>query len=493
MEKHQLSKSTFIRSVQCQKSLYLHKKRPYLRDRISKETLAKYKRGTEIGIIAQQLFPNGIDLKPKSPSQYFKCIENTLDAISRGQEVIYEAGFMTDGVLVLLDILVKQDDGWHAYEVKSSLSISSTYIYDAALQSYVIYNSGINLIDFSIIYVNADYQFKDELDLNSYFKIQSVFKEVKKQQSFIKHKIREAKRTLKLGEIPDVPIGAQCYNPYVCDFKGLCWKEIKTGSVFDLFGADLEESLHLYNQEKSRIEDLSIEEESVNDKSKVAIQAFHNKGEVIDKDAIKEFLNKISANPFYMCMHTYKQPIPKYQGQTPYERILCQWQIGKLNVESKSFFYGNPDLDYRKEIVTLLEEYKELVESDESIIVYDSTNFKSIFEALKLFSPEHSEMVDRLSSRMIDLKFLFENAYYYHYSFRKDIDIYSITKQLAKSRRFKKPETRSEVLLSELFFKSYRSNDPTEKDSSKEELINNSIWHVYALTQVLSNLYRKIL
>ncbi len=77
MEKHILSKSTFIRGVQCLKSLYLNKKRPFLRDKLFAEQKAKYKRGWDIGLIAQELFPGGINLRPKSPFQYRKAIETT--------------------------------------------------------------------------------------------------------------------------------------------------------------------------------------------------------------------------------------------------------------------------------------------------------------------------------------------------------------------------------------------------------------------------------
>ena len=81
MEKHLLSKSTFIRGNQCLKSLYLNKKRPFLRDRLSPEQLAKFKRGHRVGELAQQLFPGGTDLKPKSPSQYRKKVLETAQII----------------------------------------------------------------------------------------------------------------------------------------------------------------------------------------------------------------------------------------------------------------------------------------------------------------------------------------------------------------------------------------------------------------------------
>ncbi|MDZ7740732.1 MAG: hypothetical protein U5Q03_03020 [Bacteroidota bacterium] len=85
MEKHILSKSTFIRGVQCLKSLYLNKKRPFLRDRLSAEQRAKFSRGHEVGLLAQELFPGGTDLKPKSPALYRKAVRATADLIETAQ------------------------------------------------------------------------------------------------------------------------------------------------------------------------------------------------------------------------------------------------------------------------------------------------------------------------------------------------------------------------------------------------------------------------
>ncbi len=225
MEKHLLSKSTFIRSQQCLKSLYLNKKRPFLRDRISKEQLAKFKRGHHIGELAQGLFPGGIDLKPKSPSQFRKKVEETHEIIrTDSYQTLYEAAFQFDRSLILLDILHKEAGQWTAYEVKSSLKISDTYIMDAAFQYYVINNYGLQLKDFFLIYVDASYDIDDELDLGRLFLKESVLEKVLPLQDGIKQQVAEAKKTLELEKSPLIEVGAQCNKPYPCDFIGHCWK-----------------------------------------------------------------------------------------------------------------------------------------------------------------------------------------------------------------------------------------------------------------------------
>ncbi len=72
-----------------------------------------------------------------SPENHFKMVESvgkTRDFISQGEKIIYEATFLYNDVLAALDVLVKDHDGWKAYEVKSSTKVSETYLKDAAIR-----------------------------------------------------------------------------------------------------------------------------------------------------------------------------------------------------------------------------------------------------------------------------------------------------------------------------------------------------------------------
>lgn len=230
MEKHLLSKSTFIRGNQCFKSLYLNKKRPFLRDRLSPETLARFKRGHKFGSLAQRLFPGGVDLSPKSHFQYQKAVRLTREAIrTNSYDIIYEAGFQSDRLLILLDILVKENGQWTAYEVKSSYRISDTFILDAAFQYYVINHYGLQLKDFVIVYASekVDYAKLDDYnDLNPLFIKESVLDRILPLQEFIKEQVANEKETLLLASSPKIEMGPQCQSPYTCDFIGHCSKSV---------------------------------------------------------------------------------------------------------------------------------------------------------------------------------------------------------------------------------------------------------------------------
>jgi len=165
MANSRLSKSTFIRGLQCEKSLYLYKHHYRLKDPTPSSLQAVFDQGTNIGLLAQELFPYGADASPENHFKMVESVGKTLGFINEGNTVIYEATFLFNNVLAALDILVKDDEGWKAYEVKSSTKVSDTYIKDAAIQYYTITNSGIDLKDILIVHINNQYTKVGELEI----------------------------------------------------------------------------------------------------------------------------------------------------------------------------------------------------------------------------------------------------------------------------------------------------------------------------------------
>ena len=224
---HILSKSTYIKGEQCEKALYLFKNRPFLRDKLSMEQRAKFKRGTDVGILAQQYFPGGINMTPSSPSQFGKKAAETLKNLTNpAVNVMYEAVFQYNDTLIMLDIIVRDGDKWRAIEVKSSLSISPTYMKDAALQYYVLKGCNVPLSDIQLMYINADYVKNGELDLSQLFVFQSVKDYAEQYQDVIAKNIAHFKDIIKQPHSPKIPIGNQCDTPYRCEFHGHCWKDV---------------------------------------------------------------------------------------------------------------------------------------------------------------------------------------------------------------------------------------------------------------------------
>src|SRR5512147_2163497 len=87
-----LSKSLFVRGMQCHKALYLHKYHPELRGEISRDKQLLFRAGFEVGRAAQKMFPGGTEI-PYEGLSVTEQLRRTRDEIARGAKTIYEAAF----------------------------------------------------------------------------------------------------------------------------------------------------------------------------------------------------------------------------------------------------------------------------------------------------------------------------------------------------------------------------------------------------------------
>ncbi len=349
-----LSKSTFIRGVQCLKSLYLNKNRPFLRDRLSAEQLAKFKRGHEIGHLARDLYPGGINCAPGHPSQYRAALEKTAQSIANGDSVIYEAAFRHEGILVLLDILIKDGATWHALEVKSSLHISETYLTDAALQYYVIKGSGLTPETIRIVHLNPAYRLIGSLDIQQLFVTTDVTEKVLALQEYIGIQIEKSREALTLKKSPDIPVGRHCRHPYPCDFTGHCWKNIKSESVFSLTGLPFDRRCALY--ENGYTEITGIPEESLPEKEQIILRAHRTQRNYVNSDRLHKRL-AFEEQPVFVSFFVFRSALPLFEGHRPFEPVIfasasCE---GNQNPQSVTAFPGsNPAPDIRNFLAQIL-------------------------------------------------------------------------------------------------------------------------------------------
>ena len=203
------------------------KKHPYLRDKLSIEQRARFQRGTDVGILAQQYFPGGVNMSPNSPTQFPKKVMETMQNLNNPAiNAMYEAVFQYNDTLVMVDLLVRDGEQWRAIEVKSSLRLSPTYYNDAALQYYVLHGCGVPLSDFQLMHLNPDYVKQGPIDVKQLFQLVSVMDYAKEQEPVVAANVERLKNVVALPHAPQVAIGPHCHEPYTCDFLGHCWKNV---------------------------------------------------------------------------------------------------------------------------------------------------------------------------------------------------------------------------------------------------------------------------
>ena len=414
MKKHTLSKSTFIRGLQCEKSLYLYKHHYNLKDPISPQLQAIFNQGNRVGELAQELFPGGVDASPSSHFKMQEAVVKTKAFIEAGETIIYEATFQYNGVLAALDILVKDAGGWKAYEVKSATSVSETYINDAAIQYYAIVNSGIDLKDISIVYINNQYEKQGAIDIQELFTIESVYDRVQDVLPKIPNQVERFKEVIAKDTVPEINIGLQCSKPYNCDFKEHCWSHIPDYSIFDIANLWTSKKFELYKSGVTTFEQIDLQSTSLNENQLLQVTSELNNTSFIDRPKIKNFVDGLQYPLYFLDFETIGPAVPIYNGSRPYQQLVFQYSLHVQYAPDSeiihSEYLANPKDDPRFEFMKQL--IKDCGTTGDVIVYNISFESGKLNDLINVF-PQYSKELRGIINRLKDLMLPFQKRWYY--------------------------------------------------------------------------------
>jgi len=488
MSSHLLSKSSFIKGLQCDKHLYLYKYHYNEMDEFSEMQKAIFKRGTNVGILAQQLFPGGEVATTGQPPNYTKGLKDTTDLISKKTKSIYEPAFQFNDVLVITDIIVKDGTKWNAYEVKSSTSVSETYLNDAALQYYVLSDLGIEPNDFSIIYINNQYTRQGELNINELFTIESVMEYILPMQDSIKENVERLKQVVTKNRMPYIDIGEQCHNPYKCGFFKYCRNYIPEDSIFDFSGMHLKKKYEMYKEGIIKLDDVP-DDYALNKNNNLQLEVYKNGKPIINKEAIKEFISDLSYPLYFMDFETFQPAVPLFDNSRPYQQIPFQYSIhykeSKEGELTHFEFLAEPGEDPRKHFVTnLLDD----TSSVGDIIVYNKTfEITRLKEITKDF-PEYTDKIEGIISRIKDLMIPFRQKYYYSPEMKGSNSIKAVLPSLVPELSYDKLEINEGNLASIAFESLWDENDLMIIAETRKQLLEYCKLDTFAMVKILEKL-----
>lgn len=207
-----LSKSKYIRGLQCRRALWLDVHSPRLA-RYSAEQMRLFDRGRSFEYNFKATFPDGIDVSAALGHDINAYPAHTATLLDgEGEVSLFEAGFLYDDVLVLADVVQKHADGrLDIYEVKSGNTMSDTYKRDAALQHYVISHCR-EVATFSIVYNDGLGGFVTE----------EFSEEFQSAHDEIATNIAAMKDVVLASTEPDITPGGHCLTPYACPYQHHC-------------------------------------------------------------------------------------------------------------------------------------------------------------------------------------------------------------------------------------------------------------------------------
>lgn len=317
-----LSKKRLLRGFQCEKSLYLTVHAPELEAAPTVDQQRIFDQGNQVGIEAQKEYPFGV-LIDEAFNRTGHAIRRTAEAVDQGALAIFEATFEHEGLTARIDILTRPapDAPWEIYEVKSTASLKTQHVEDAAVQLFIARGAGLNVGRVFVQHLNPE---TTAPALEELFLKIDVTKETEALLAELPARIQTLRQSLEKPDVPDIDIGPHCTKPYECPFYAHCWKKMPSPSVFD-FPTMHTKGWDLYSQGVLRLDDPRVG--PFEGLQAHRLQAVRDNLRWVDAAKVQEGLAEWKWPLVHLDFETISYALPKYPGTHPYEQVPFQFAI----------------------------------------------------------------------------------------------------------------------------------------------------------------------
>jgi len=399
-----LSKSRFQKGLQCEKALWLSIHRRDLAAPVSESLQWIFDQGTEVGRLAQELFPGGIEVAEDHMHQA-EALITTARLLAEGATVLYEPAFEHEGAFARVDILTATGDGhWDLYEVKSTASAKSVHITDAAVQAYAVEGSGLVVRTINIVHLNTAYVYEGgAYDVPAMFTIADVTAAARAFMPQVPAAVRSLQAMLEAGE-PDVRVGDRCSKPYPCDFAAYCHAFLPGEyPVTDLPRLG-EARLHaLLDAGITCIADVPEGFPGLSAAQREAVAAVRAGEPHVDAGALAAALGSLVWPVYHLDFETVNPALPVWPGTHPYQAMPFQYSVHVHHkdgsTEHREFLHEGPG-DPRHPLAARLLSDLGTQGSVVHYTPYERTQISGLIEALPALAPG----LEEVRSRLFDLE-----------------------------------------------------------------------------------------
>ena len=411
--KPRLSKSKLTTAHQCLKKLHLV---VHHRDegRVSAKTLAAYKNGNAVGEIAKQIYATADSVEIALQYDREAMVSETRELLEQGADFpIFEATFEYEGVLVRVDVLLPDGDGWRAVEIKASTKVKPEHRMDCAVQWWVMKGAGLPITSIALGHVDNQFIYGGDDDYAGLIVEKDLTDKTIKLAAGVAELAKSAGGAVT-GSMPDVPVGTYCGRPYECEFRHLCWPQDIEYPVPGLGGRKAKHA-EWVNRGFTDMRDVSASE--IEEERPARVHRVTCTGEPELIAGAREKLEALGYPRYHLDFETIGPAIPFWKGMKPYKAVPVQWSIHVDDGTGDGSFEDMPheeflDLSGDPPMRKLAERMIECLGDSGPVLMYTDYEERVIKTLIELF-PDLEEPLQAIIKRLVDLAEIVEDHYYH--------------------------------------------------------------------------------
>ena len=355
----------------------------------------------------------------------------------------------------------------------------------------MITKSGIDLKDFSITYINNQYERKGDIDVNELFISESILEDIKERLVGLPNQINHFKNILLQDSIPEKEIGVHCNEPYGCDFEGYCWKNIPDYSVFDISGLNARKKFELYNMGAITIDQIP-KDFRMSDKKWLQVDCELDNKSFVDKEKIAEYLNDLKYPLYYLDFETIGPAVPIFDNTRPYNQYVFQYSLHIQHEKSGEVTHKeylaetdgtDPRINFCKQLITECG-------TTGDVLVYNIGFERGKLEDLISVFPEFKNDLKGIIGRLKDLATPFQYKLYYTPEMKGKYSIKSLLPALVPELSYKDLDIQEGGTASNVFTQMANGTFEGNIETTRKHLLDYCKLDTLAMVEILDRLYK---
>jgi hypothetical protein len=429
-----LSKSQYMEGLRCPRLLWLELNRPDLAEPPDQLTRYLMEAGHRVEGIARKCFPDSILIGEGYSGSLDQYVTETNEAIKSEVPFIFEATFATDTLYCRPDVLQRRSNGrWGLCEFK--MSMKDEHLDDVSFQACCLEACGYTVEKSYVIHLDGGYVRLGEIEPAKLFAAIDITKPVLERVQSVPTRVNKLIELIKEVVQPKVSLGPHCKVPALCPFYQYCHANIPEYSVYELpYGG--KKIPVLLGKGIGRLADIPSCFPLSQLQARL-VQSARLEQPVINSDAIRTFLQQLQYPLFFLDFESANPWLPPFDNCRPFERIPFQFSLHvqqtKGGILQHFEFLPDSAIDPRQRIC---EELVGLLGSSGSIIAWNMSFEIGVLAGLGRTFPQHSDKINGVIRRFIDLITPFRSGAYSDFRFHGSCSLKKILPILVPSMSY---------------------------------------------------------
>ena len=403
-----LSKRRVASGTRCMKKLWLEVHEPDAPElTASPIPTVLLDQGRKCGELARRQWPDGRLVGDGRIAAFDldRAAEDTRVLIDAGAHVLFEATFVTERTVAIVDVLERLADGWRLTEVKQANACNDDHVADVAFQLHVLESCGLPVREAAVMHLNRECRAPMLDDL---FVTVDITTEARAVAETMSATVASLSAMLE-GAMPEGYIDVPCVSPAPCEFKPRCWSGMPEHHVSTLYMLRKKDAFTHHHAGRVRVVDVELPAPKRKPSTSALVQwrqqeALQLGKRIVEREPLAAALASLRYPIAMLDFETVQLAVPVWPGCSPHAQVPVQFSCHTIVAPGVPATHrawiargaGDPRQAIAMQVI-------EACRGAATVMAYFAAFEQSCLKRLAEWVPEHADELMDIHDRIVDL------------------------------------------------------------------------------------------